>query len=93
LGGAGTYTPISGSTANNGVTITSGNSITSVDVAHTTSTGGRLYYCLSNNGQSTAVIDLTPFDLVVAPGEILTVAGFSTASATMSASLTWSEDI
>jgi hypothetical protein len=93
LGGVGTYTPISGSTANNGVTITSGNSIASVDTAQTTSTGGRLYFCLSNNGASTAVIDLTPFDLVVAPGELLTVSGFSTASAVMSASLTWSEDI
>lgn len=93
LGGTATYTAINGTTADNGVTITSGNSITSVNTVHTTSTGGVLYFALSNNGQSSVVIDLTQYELVVAPGEILTVAGFSTASATMSASLTWSEDI
>ena len=93
LGGVATYVAVDGTTADNGVTITNGQSIASTNTVHTTSTGGLLYFCLSNNGQSTAVIDLTPFDLTVAPGEILTVAGFSTASATMSASLTWSEDI
>lgn len=93
LGGTATYAAIDGTTADNGVTITSGNSIASVNTVHTTSTGGTLYFAISNNGQSTAVLDLTPYELVVAPGEILTVAGFSTASATMSASLTWSEDI
>jgi hypothetical protein len=39
------------------------------------------------------VIDLTPFNLFVAPGEVLTVSGFSTVSATIAAALNWTEDI
>ena len=93
LGGTATYTPINGSSADNGVTITSGNSVASYNTLHTTSTGGTQIFCLSTNGTGNAGIDLTAFDLFIAPGEILTVAGFSTANATQSASLSWTEDI
>jgi hypothetical protein len=40
-----------------------------------------------------AIIDLTPFDLYVAPGEILTVGAFGSASSTIAVALNWDEDI
>ena len=93
LGGTATYAAINGTTADNGVTITAGNSITSANTIHTTATGGSYIFNLTVAGDSNAVIDLTPYDLYVAPGEILTVSAFSSASATMGACLGWTEDI
>lgn len=48
---------------------------------------------MSVSAPGTGIIDLTPFNLFIAPTEILTVSGFSTASATMAAALNWAEDI
>jgi hypothetical protein len=93
MGGTATYTAIDGTTADNGVTITAGNSIVSANTVHTTSTGGRLLYALNINSAGSSVIDVSNFDIYVAPGEILTVSGFATASTAQSASLVWSEDI
>ncbi len=93
LGGAPSYTTVNGTTADNGVTITSGNSITSVDTAGTTATGGTLLYSITLAAPGNSVIDLTPFDLFVAAGEILTISGFSTANATIAAAVNWTEDI
>lgn len=92
LGGTATYAAISGTTADNGVTITSGSSIASANTIHTTATGGTYIYNISISGSGTGVIDLTPFDIFVAPTEILTVSGFASASATISASVNWTED-
>jgi hypothetical protein len=93
LGGTATYATISGTTADNGVTVTAGNSVTSSNTLHTTATGGTYIFNMSVAGGSNMVVDLSPYDLYVAPSEILTVSGFSTATATLSASLTWTEDI
>jgi hypothetical protein len=93
LGGTATYATINGTTADNGVTITAGNSIASANTVHTTATGGTYIFNLSVSGQSNSVVDLAPFDLYFSPGEILTVSGFATASASISASLNWSEDL
>lgn len=97
LGGSPSYTAINGTTANAGVTITAGNSVASVDTAATTATGGTLIYNITlangSNGGDSAVIDLTPFNLFVAPGETLTVSGFSTVSANVAVALNWTEDI
>lgn len=93
LGGVPAYAAINGATADNGVTITSGNSICSVDVAATTATAGTLLYNMSVSAPGAGIIDLTPFNLFIAPTEILTVSGFSTSSATMAAALNWAEDI
>lgn len=92
LGGTATYAAVSGTTADNGVTITSGSSIASANTVHTTATGGTYIYNLSLSGAGTAVIDLTPFDIFIAPTEILTISGFASASATISASANWTED-
>ena len=92
LGGTATYAAISGTTADNGVTITAGNSITSVNTVHTTATGGTYIYNISVSGVGQSIIDLTPFDIYLAPTEILTVSGFATNNSTISASLNWVED-
>jgi hypothetical protein len=94
LGGSPSYTTINGTTADAGVTITSGNSITSYDTAGTTVTGGTYIYNASQaNGSGGEVIDLTPFGFFVAPGETLTVSLASTVSTTGGVSLNWTEDI
>lgn len=93
LGGVPAYTPINGGTADNGVTITSGNSIASVDTAATTSTAGTLLFNLTGGNPTQQMIDLTPFDLFIAPGEVLTCAVFSGNATTGSIALNWSEDI
>lgn len=91
------FTPISGTTANNGVTMTLANSIASVDVAGTTITSianrGTFLYNISLCGNSSQIIDLTSFDIFVNPGEILTVSGQSTTNSSTTASLNWTEDI
>lgn len=92
IGGSPSYAPINGSTANSGVTITAGNSISSFDTAGTTSTGGTYIFNMALS-TSSASVDLTPLELFVSPGEILTVAAFASASSSVVASLNWSEDI
>jgi hypothetical protein len=92
LGGSPSFTTINGTTANQGVTITSGNSISSVDVAGTGTTGVTIFnICLARN--SNVVYDLTPFRLFVSPGETLTVTAFSAASASIQVALNWNEDV
>lgn len=92
VGGAPSFTPISGSTADNGATITSGNSIASVDKAGTTATGGTYIFAVSVADAGNLVMDMTPYEIFVAPGEILTLSGFGTSSLFMSATATWTED-
>ena len=92
LGGTPVFAPINGSTADNGVTITSGNSISSVDVAGTGTTGTLIFnVCLSRN--SNLVYDLTPFDFFLEPGRTLTVTAFSAAAASIQVALNWNEDV
>jgi len=92
IGGSPSFAPISGTTADQGVTITSGNSIASVDVAGTGTTGTLLFnICLARN--SNVVYDLTPFKIFIAPGETLTVTAFSAVSASIQVALNWNEDV
>lgn len=93
LGGTPSYTPINGSTADNGVTITSGNSAGSYDVAGTTVANGTYVGGVSCDNPNSGAVDLEPFDLFVAPGEILTISGYSSVSATIGLTLNISEDI
>jgi len=93
LGGTPVYTPHDGSTADNGTTITSGNSVVSVDTAGTTVTGGNQEWNgIVAVGNSMAA-DVTDLDLYIAPGETLTFAIESTQSATVGVGMTWSEDL
>ena len=92
IGGSPSFTTINGTTADQGVTITSGNSIASVDVAGTGTTGTTIFnVCLARN--SNVVYDLTPFNIFVAPAQTLTVTGFSQISASRQVALNWNEDV
>lgn len=93
LGGTPSFTAISGTTADGGITITSGNSIASYDTAGTTITGGNYIFSLFADNPNTQTVDLEPYDIFIAPGEILTISGFSSTSSQLGVSLCWSEDI
>ncbi len=88
------FTPVNGSTADNGITITTGNSITSYDTTATTVTGAGSYiYNFSLGSSSVGFIDLVPFGLFIAPTEILTVSGYGVGSTNIGLSLNFTEDI
>ena len=92
LGGTPAYTTINGTTANAGVTITSGNSIASYDTAGTTVTGGTYLFNTTVAGASGQYCDLTTQDIYIAPGETLTISGLASASSTLGVSVNWCED-
>lgn len=93
VGGSPSFTTINGTTADNGVTITSGNSIASYDVAGTTITGGLQLFnnVLARNNSN--FIDMTPFDFYILPGETLTISGTCTSSTTIAIAINWNEDV
>ena len=92
IGGTPSFTTINGTTGDAGVTITSGNSIASVDVAGTGTSGTTIFnICLARN--SNVTIDLTPYSIFIAPAETFTVTAFSDASASIQVALNWNEDV
>lgn len=92
IGGSPSFTTINGTTGDQGVTITSGNSISSYDVAGTGTTGTTIFnLCLSRN--SNVNYDLTNFNIFILPTETLTITAFSAASANIQVALNWNEDI
>jgi len=94
IGGTPSYSAINGTASAGGATITNGNSITTYDIAGTTISGGTLLLtitCLNSVGEF--LIDLTNYEIYLAPGEILSITGTSSASAVMSVSVNWQEDI
>lgn len=93
IGGAPSYACVNGTTADGGVTITSGNSVAAYDTAGTTVANGTFMFSIGAGDSTNSFIDLTNFNLFIAPGEILTVSGFSSSSATLGCALTWTEDI
>ncbi len=92
IGGSPSFAPISGSTADQGITITNGNSIASLDVAGT-GTAGTTIFNLVLARNSNFSIDLTPFSIFIAPVQTLTVTAESAASASISVALNWQEDV
>lgn len=93
LGGTPSFTPYDGSTANNGVTITSGNSVVSIDTAGTTVTGGNLEFSAIVAVGNSMSQDLTDLNVYMGPGETLTFAIESSQSATVGVGMTWAEDL
>lgn len=94
LAGTPTFIPINGTSTLSGATISDGNSITSYDTAGTTLTAsGTVVFNCMGNAQTTDVIDLTPFEIYIAPGETLAICGASTSSASLGVAINWSEDI
>ena len=92
LGGTPSYTTINGTTSDGGVTITNGNSFISYDTAGTTVAGGTTVFNSSVSRSSQNFIDVTPFDIFLAPGETMTFTGTVGASATVSVATNWAED-
>ena len=93
LGGTPAFTPINGSTADNGVTITSGNSVASVDVAGTTAAAGIVIFNATVDNPNSDIIDLTSYEIFIAPGETLTISAESTISSAMGVGANWTEDL
>jgi hypothetical protein len=91
IGGSPSYTPVNGS--GGGATITAGNSITSVDTAGSYTSGGIPIFSALCGVQAGYVIDVTPYELIIAPGEILTITGAATGASTLGVTLSWHEDI
>ena len=87
------YTPINGSTADNGTTITNGNAFGSYDTAWTTVTWGTYIYSVAISQNGSSIIDLTPFDLYVAPWEVLSITWQSSTSASFAVAVTWASDL
>ena len=92
-GGSPSFTTINGTTADNGVTITAGNSIASFDTAGTFANGNNYIYNLSYCGSGSTTSDLINDEIYIAPGEFLTIYGVGSGSITTNVSLNWSEDI
>ena len=93
LGGTPSFTTIAGTTGDNGVTITAGNSVTSVDVAGTTITNGTIVFntILARNAHQ--YIDLSDLDIFLSPTETLTFAGKATTSGQIGVAVNWVEDL
>lgn len=92
LGGTPVFTTINGTSADNGVTITSGNSVVSYDIVGTI-TGGIVIYNITINGVSTSTVDLTDAGIVFSPSDIITFAVKATVSSVASIAVNWVEDI
>lgn len=89
-----TLVPINGITVDNGATITSGQSIMSSNVNAFTVTGGTVIYTTTVNIGGTQVIDITPFDVSMYPGDILSMIAYvSEGTPTVGVSVVWNEDI
>ena len=93
LGGSPAFTTINGTTADNGVTITSGNSIVSYDTAGTTISGGTQIFNNSLSRNSNMFMDMTPFDIFIAPSETLTFSATATTSGAVQVAVNWNEDV
>jgi len=94
LTGSPAFTTISGSTADNGVTITSGNSVASFDTAATyTAATGNYIFNLSMGIGASSQVDLSSFNIFINPGETLTILGIASGNYTCSISLNWMEEI
>ena len=70
LGGTPSYAAISGTTADEGVTLTSAQSVVSRDTAGTTISGGDVLWNGMFFNDSSGVINLTDHEIFIAPGEV-----------------------
>jgi hypothetical protein len=88
------FIPYNGTTANSGVTITSGQSTISSNVTALTVSGGNVIYTSTINIGGASTIDVTDYNISVYPGDVISFVVYSTASGpTVGISILWSEDI
>ena len=92
------FVPLNGTTANNGVTITNGQSCASSNVTAPTSyvtvSGGTQIFSTVVSATSLVIFDLTPYDISIFPGDTISFAAFGTASTPLvGVTAVWSEDV
>ena len=93
LGGSPAYTPVSGSTVDNGASITSGLSIGSFDTAGTTVANGVVIFNSTLARATNFTMDTSSYELNILPGEIMTFSMASSGSAASnSVAVNWQED-
>lgn len=94
LGGSPNFTGVDGVVTNStlGTTITGGTSFSSYDTAGTINVRGKSIYEISLPADGNIFIDLHEHEIILTPGDLLTVTAFATNSATFSVSLNWFED-
>jgi hypothetical protein len=93
LGGTPVFNPVNGTSADDGVTITGGNSIASFDTAGTTVTGGIYVGGIVGDNPNSDSVDLEKYELFISPGQTLTISGFSSNTTQIIVAVNWSEDI
>jgi hypothetical protein len=88
------FTPYSGATADGGVTITSGNSVMSSNVAASTISGGLTTYTSTVSIGDSQTIDVTELDVNMYPGDVFCFVAYSSVTGvTVGISTVWNEDI
>jgi hypothetical protein len=88
-----TFTPISASTANNGTTLTNAQSTISVDTVASAFSGGVTIFNSNSNTSNQHAVDLTSFDIFLAPTETLTITAYASAATTFAIAINWQEDV
>lgn len=92
------FNPLYGTTANQGVTITGGQSCVSSNVTaptnYVTVSGGTQIFSTTVSATSSGTIDLSPFDISIFPGDTVSFASYGTASTPLvGVTAVWNEDI
>jgi len=72
--------------------INTSDSVVEIDTSGTTVTGGKELFTIPLAGKNDReLINVIPYEIILAPGETITVAGSSAGSATINSSLLWKE--
>jgi hypothetical protein len=88
------FTPYRGATADGGVTITSGNSVMSSNVAASTISGGQTTYTSTLSIGDSQTIDVTELDINMYPGDVFCFVAYSSVTdVTVGISTVWNEDV
>ena len=92
IGGAPVFTPVRGTTADNGVTLTSAESCASYDVVGTTGTSGYSVFNTLSSRNTNVQVDLTPYNLFIFPGETVIFGAESSLATSFGLTINWNED-
>jgi len=88
------FTPYRGTTADGGVTITSGNSVMSSNVVASTISGGQTKYTATLSIGDSQTIDVTELDINMYPDDVFCFVAYSSVTGvTVGISTIWNEDI
>jgi len=94
VAGTPSFTPVNGSTSDDGATITNGNSTISYDTAGTTITNGVIVFSTINSINQSKTIDVSGQNIFMAAGDVLVFSAYTIGTnTTVSVSANWIEDI